>query len=122
MTDEELIALLSDVESDLVERKSSLSEKGKVCEAICAFANDLPNHRAPGVIFIGAADDGRPTGVPITDELLRELGDLRTNGNIHPFPSLVVEKRRLQDAEIAVLVVQPADAPPVRYQGRTGSA
>jgi ATP-dependent DNA helicase RecG len=118
MTDEELIILLTDLESDLVERKSSIAEKGKIAEAICAFANDLPNHRKPGVVFVGAADDGAPPGLPVTDELLRELSDLRTNGNIHPFPSLTVEKRRLRDADIAVLVVHPSDGPPVRYRGR----
>jgi ATP-dependent DNA helicase RecG len=49
-----------------------------VCEAICAFANDFPRTGQPGIVVIGQADDGTPTGLPVTDELLRELADLRT--------------------------------------------
>ena len=49
---QELRDLLRDIESDLVERKASLSEKDKIRQAICAFANDLPNHKKAGVIFI----------------------------------------------------------------------
>jgi predicted HTH transcriptional regulator len=43
---QELKDLLRDIESDLVERKASLSERDKIRQAICAFANDLPNHNA----------------------------------------------------------------------------
>jgi ATP-dependent DNA helicase RecG len=45
LTDAELEVLLRDLESDLVERKQSLSEDSatKVRQAICALANDLPD-------------------------------------------------------------------------------
>jgi predicted HTH transcriptional regulator len=46
MTDLELEALRTDIESDRVERKQSLSDKDKIRQAMCAFANDLPNHQA----------------------------------------------------------------------------
>lgn len=52
MRDEELAVLMREIESDRVERKSTLADRDKVCQAICAFANDLPNHRQPGVMFI----------------------------------------------------------------------
>jgi ATP-dependent DNA helicase RecG len=118
-SDEELEALLRDTESDLVERKAALTDKAKVCQAVCAFANDLPQHRAPGVIFIGADDKtGRPAGLPITDGLLRELADLRDQGEILPRPTIIVRKRRLLDADLAVVEVEPAVAPPVRYKGQ----
>jgi predicted HTH transcriptional regulator len=42
MDDRELELLLDDLESDRVERKASLNNKDRICEAICAFANDLP--------------------------------------------------------------------------------
>ena len=42
---------------------------------------------------------------------------MKTDGNIVPPPSLNVEKRVLQDKEIAVVAVQPSDSPPVRYRG-----
>lgn len=41
MRDSELEALLADLESDRVERKASLTERERIREAICAFANDL---------------------------------------------------------------------------------
>jgi len=53
MNDQELLELLADLESDRVERKACISDAGDVCRAICAFANDLPDHRKPGVLFVG---------------------------------------------------------------------
>jgi ATP-dependent DNA helicase RecG len=119
MTDAELERLLADVESDRSERKQSLAERDKIREAICAFANDLPNHAAPGVLYIGAKDDGSCAGLAVTDELLRTLADMRSDGNIVPIPSLTVQKKVLNRCEMAVVTVEPSDAPPVRYRGRT---
>jgi len=119
-SDAELEALLVQTESDMAERKESwrgdAPEKGR--QAICAFANDLPDHRKPGVLFVGANDKGDPSSLPITDELLQTLASTKTDGKIVPLPTLTVEKRLLLGMEIAVVTVQPADAPPVRYDGR----
>lgn len=119
-TDRELEQMLADLESDLVERKESFKGDAPttVREAVCAFANDLPDHRRAGVVFIGAKDDGSPAGLSITDELLRQLGDIKTDGNTLPPPTLVVNKNALRGTEMAVITVQPADSPPVRYKGR----
>jgi ATP-dependent DNA helicase RecG len=119
MTDQELEALLRDLESDRTERKASLADKDRICEAICAFANDLPAHREPGVLFIGINNNGTCANLPITDALLLEIADIRTSGNILPLPDMLVQKRVLNNCEIAVVIVQPADAPPVRFRGRT---
>ena len=120
-TPAELERMLTDVESDLVERKESMrgDVPTKVREAVCAFANDLPDHRQAGVVFVGARDDGTPAGLQVTDELLRTLADIKTDGNIVPPPVLAVAKHVLRGAEMAVVTVLPADSPPVRYQGRT---
>lgn len=119
-TDTELEALLDDLESDRVERKESF--KGdvpkKARQAVCAFANNLPGHDEPGVLFIGAKDDGTPSGLAITDELLRALADMRSDGNILPLPVMSVDKRHLKGADMAVVTVLPSDMPPVRYDGR----
>lgn len=119
MTDDELNALLDDLESDRVERKeswsASVSERGR--QAVCAFANDLPDHRKPGVIFVGVRDDGQPSGLPITEQLLTTLADIRSDGHTVPPPSLSVQKRVLKGCEVVVVPVLPADAPPVRYKG-----
>ncbi|MBU0995070.1 MAG: putative DNA binding domain-containing protein [Proteobacteria bacterium] len=119
-SDSELEALLNALESDRIERKQSF--KGdtprKARQAICAFANDLPNHNKPGMLFIGANDDGSPSNIPITDELLRSLSDMKTDGNILSLPVLSVEKHVLKGAEMAVVTVLPSDMPPVKYEGR----
>lgn len=119
-SDVELESLLANTESDLSERKESLGGDAptKIREAICAFANDLPHHQRPGVIFVGARDDGSPSGAPITDQVLLQLADMKSDGNIVPPPSLTVEKRALAGETMAVVTVLPADAPPVSYRGR----
>lgn len=118
MDDAELTALLQDLESDRVERKVSSADGERLREAICAFANDLPNHRQPGVLFIGVSDDGSCAHLAITDTLLTTLAGMRSDGNITPFPTMTVQKKNLYGCEVAVIVVEPADAPPVRCRGR----
>lgn len=120
LSDSDLETLLDDTESDRAERKESWKgsapEKGR--QAVCAFANDLPNHQQMGVLFVGAKDDGSPSKVEITDELLLTLADIKTDGKTVPPPTIVVQKRRLKDSEMAVVQVWPAISPPVRYDGR----
>ena len=117
---EQLERMLKDIESDLVERKESFSGTAPktVREAVCAFANDLPNHHRPGVVFIGARDNGRPVGLEVSDTLLRELSDIKTDGNTVPPPTLTAAKHHLRGADMAVITVWPADSPPVKYRGR----
>ena len=119
-TDEELEVLLLDHESDLAERKESWQGDvpQKARQAVCAFANDLPDHRRPGVLFVGVRDDGVPSGLEITDRLLQSLSDMRSDGNILPSPFLVVEKRVLRGRQVAVVTVEPALSPPVRFRGQ----
>jgi ATP-dependent DNA helicase RecG len=118
MTDSELEALLLDLESDRTERKASIADKSRIRQAICAFANDMPDHQEPGVLYIGANDDGSCAGLEINDQLLQTLADMRSDGNILPIPTMIVQKRHLCGCELAVVIVQPSDFPPVRYQGR----
>lgn len=117
MTDAELTELLDALESDRVERKESAADGDKLRQAICAFANDLPGHGQPGVLFVGVDDAGRPTGLAVTDQLLQNLASMRGDGNILPFPSLTVQQRPLKGQTVAVVLVAPADAPPVRFKG-----
>lgn len=119
-TDEELLSLLNDTESDRAERKESFNGDvpKKARQAICAFSNDLSGHNQAGVLFIGARDNGDPSGVDITDKLLLSLADIKTDGNILPLPVLTVEKRALKGADMAVVTVMPSDMPPVKFEGR----
>ena len=125
-TDEELLQIIETGESDAVEFKESLSSGAseRIRERICAFANDLPDHRKPGLVLVGVKDDTTIGTTSITDELLRRLADMKTDGNIVPPPSLTVEKRMLRGKEIAIVTVQPSNSPPVRCRGaihiRTG--
>lgn len=119
LDDEEIAALARDVEAFNVERKRKLSsQKSKVEEAICAFANDLPGSGRPGYVLIGVDDDGRASGLPITDELLTELAAIRSDGNLLPFPRITVERRTLDGVDIAIVEVHPSPNPPVRLRGR----
>ncbi len=95
-----------------------MSDTGDIRQAICAFANDMPDHKQPGVIFVGVRDDGACANLPITDQMLRNLADMRSDGNILPFASMVVQKRTINGCEMAVVIVQPSDDPPVRFNGR----
>ena len=119
LTDEGLLQIIEDDESDRVEFKESLSGSAPkdMREAICAFANDLPDHKKPGFIFVGVGNDKTIVDLPVTGELLRQLADMKTDGNIVPPPSLTVEKRVLGGKQIAMVAVQPSDSPPVRFKG-----
>ncbi|MDE0363883.1 MAG: putative DNA binding domain-containing protein [Rhodospirillaceae bacterium] len=116
----ELEEMLADLESDLVERKESLQGDNprKIRQAVCAFANDLPDHQRPGVVFVGADDAGAPVGLAITDQLLLQLADVKTDGNIVPPPTMTVDRRVLLGTPVAVVTVMPSDTPPVRHRGR----
>ena len=120
LADRALEALLDDLESDRAERKEAWagSAPEKARQAVCAFANDLPGSDEPGVVFVGAKDDGRPAGLVVTDQLLLTLAGIKSDGQIIPPPTMTVEKRRLKGADMAIVTVWPADAPPVSYGGR----
>ena len=118
LTPEFVQQLLSDLESDRVERTVSTTNTDKFAQAICAFGNDYPGHRQPGYLMVGAADDGSLSGLTVTDELLRNLAAIRSDGNVLPPPAMTVEKVVLPAGELAVVTVQPSTVPPVRYKGR----
>ena len=118
LTEQELHVLWREGESFRVEFKERLVSE-PIREAICAFANDLPGSGQTGVVMIGVRDNGDVAGMEVTDELLRTLTDMKTDGNILPLPSMTVGKRVLQGREIAVIAVEPSDSPPVKYKGQT---
>lgn len=108
-------ALLSDLESFRVERTASTSKTDKFCEAICAFANDMPGTGKPGYLFVGVDRNGKPTGIDVDERLLEDLAALRDNGNILPIPSMNVFKESIDAKAFAVMEVHPSDTPPVRF-------
>lgn len=118
MNENDLRELIANHEADRVEFTTSTSDTTKFSEAVCAFANDLPNHGKPGYLIIGVDDSGTIRGVNVTDQLLQSLGALRSAGNIQPLPDISVEKISTADGDVAVVTVQPSPLPPVRYRGR----
>ena len=118
-SDVDLLKIISEGETDRVEFKESLSGSTpeRIREAICAFANDMPGHGAPGLVFVGVKDDRTVVGISATDRLLQQLADMKTDGNILPPPTLSVERRMLQGKEIALVNVEPSNSPPVRCRG-----
>lgn len=118
LKDSELLRLIEARESDRVERTVSTANTDKFGEAVCAFANDFPNHKQPGYLIIGVHDDGRVSGLTVTDRLLTRLSGLAYNVNIEPLPAMTVQPYKLSDGEVVVVEVMPSDLPPVRYKGR----
>lgn len=118
LSDAELIRLIKGGESDRVEFTVATRDMDKLRRTICAFANDLPNHDQPGVLFVGLDDDGECAGLSIDDSLLQQFGGLRGDGKTHPFPSMTVAVRELLNCQVAVIQVEPSDNPPVKVDGR----
>lgn len=119
LSEKELRQLLEEFESDRAERTVSVNNTDKFSEAICAFSNDFPNHKQPGYLIIGADDKtGKIMGVPITDQLLRDLAAIRNNGQVLPQPAMTIQKFSFPEGELAVVEVFPCPFPPVRYRGR----
>ena len=118
LNEEQLNALMADLESYTAERTESTTNADKFGQAICAFANDLPNHRRHGYLLIGVKDDGALAGIKVTDDLLKNLAGIRSDGNILPQPMMNVAKLSLVGGDVAVVEVHPSDLPPVRFKGR----
>ncbi len=118
LTDDELEMLLLQGESDRIERKRNANDMDRIREAVCAFANDLPDHRAPGVVYVGVEDDGTCSNLAIEDDLLQRLGQIRDDGAITPFPALEVRRATVGKCGMVVVVAYPSENPPVRFRGR----
>ncbi len=101
-----------------MEFTTSTTKTDKFGEAVCAFANDLPNRREPGYLVVGVDDHGTVSGLTVNDELLRNLGALCSNVNLEPLPGMAVQKFTLPEGDVAVVEVRPSKLPPVRYKGR----
>lgn len=116
LSDAQLEQLAND-ESARSEFKESLSDKANIKRTICAFANDLTDHRAAGVVFIGLRADGTSARLTVTEELERTAAAFRSDGGLLPMPSLLVRRTRIRNCDVLAIEVEPAAAPPVRLGG-----
>lgn len=64
MQEYEIRALISDLESDRIERTISFKED-KLGSAVCALSNDFPNNKQSGYILLGIKDNGKVAGISI---------------------------------------------------------
>jgi len=118
LSDNELRDLLSTGEADHVEKTISVTDTEKFGEAICSFANDLADRRAPGVLFIGVRDNGDCANIAVSEQLLQTLMGFRTDGTILPPPTIHVRRHSLDGCQMAIVEVQPAVSPPLKFKGR----
>lgn len=110
--------MMQDLESDRIERTVSFRED-KLGPAVCALSNDFPNNKKPGYIILGVDDSGSLQGLSIGDEELQKIGNIKSNGNVLPQPSLTVTPVfHLEGGDVVVIEVRPSLYPPVRYDGR----
>lgn len=60
ISESQLLALLTDIETSQVEHTVSLGNTNKFCQAVCAFSNDFNRSGKPGYQLVGGDDSGRP--------------------------------------------------------------
>lgn len=118
ITEQQLIALLPQLEDDRLEKTVSTTDADKYGEAICAFCNDLGATNRPGYLIIGVHDNGKPAGLKIDEKFLQFLLGYRTDGRTVPPPAMIVKKFSLDEGDLAVVEVQPSHVPPVRWKGK----
>ena len=118
LTKDELIHLMTDLETETVERTRAFDKADKMGQAICAFANDLSGRNKPGYLLLGVNNDGTLSGKRIDDQHLTALGGLKTEGNLLPPPAMSIEPFHFEDGDVVVIEVFPSAYPPIRYQGQ----
>lgn len=118
ITAKELQKLIHNGESARVEFTESFSKStaDKAGEAICAFANDLPDTKEPGYFIIGIHDDRSFSNPDIDEQMIQSLLSFRDDGRIMPRPVINVEKIQLLEGEVLLTEVLPSYLPPVRYK------
>jgi ATP-dependent DNA helicase RecG len=111
--------MLRDLESEKIERTTSVNDTDKFARTICAFSNDLYNSGKNGYLLIGVDDNGTLAGLKAIDRQLQSLGSLRSDGNILPQPIMSVSTFSFKAGDVIAIEVQPSPFPPVRYKGKT---
>lgn len=119
LTREEIRYWLISTETARVERTISTGDMDKFSEAICAFSNDMAASGKPGYLILGAHNDGRLSGLRVTDDLYKKIAGIRSDGNILPIPLMNVEKMDFPEGDLLIVEVKPSLFPPVKYRGRT---
>ena len=115
---EKILQLMSNLESENIERTRAFDKADKMGQAICAFANDIGDRKQPGYLLLGVEDDGSFSGKHITDEQLTALAGFKSEGNLLPPPSMTIYHESFAEGDVAVIEVFPSSYPPIRYKGQ----
>jgi ATP-dependent DNA helicase RecG len=111
ITQEQLLALLPQMEDDRYEKTISTTGTDKFGEAICAFSNDLGDTKRPGYLVIGAHDNGAIAGLKLDEKFIQTLLNFRTDGRIVPPPAMFVNRFSFPEGDIAVVEVRASHVP-----------
>lgn len=112
-----LAKLIGGSERDNIEWKRDAKNRDQIRRAICALGNDLPE-RGRGHLIVGVQDDGSPTGLVVTDDLILTIVNLRDEARILPRPVLTVSKESLGNADCVHVTVESCCSISTPFQGR----
>ncbi|MCA6364676.1 MAG: putative DNA binding domain-containing protein [Bacteroidetes bacterium] len=118
MTPDELRQLIQGIETDRIEKTESETNTDKFGEAICAFANDFPDHQQPGYLILGVTDNNEIKGVTNAEKVMLTISNLRSGGNLSSPPALTTESIDIDGRQVVVVKVFPHIAPPLKFKGR----
>ena len=119
---EKILQLMSNLESENIERTRAFDKADKMGQAICAFANDIGDHKQPGYLLLGVEDDGSFSGKRITDEQLTALAGFKSEGNLLPPPSMTIYHESFDEGDVAVIEVFRLHILPSGIKGKFGFA
>ena len=96
-------ALMAAMESELVERKHSVSDRIGIRQNILTFADVLLCHSRPGVILVGGEEDGRSAALNGTDQFLSSLTQMKDDDNFVPLPSPSGRVQHFDGCDVAAI-------------------
>ena len=78
-------------ESWRLEKTIGLKDTTKFGEAICSFANDLPDEGMPGYLLIGVDKHNKIAGMQLDESIEQNLLDFSKDGRIIPAPVIMTK-------------------------------
>ncbi len=103
-------------ERDDVEWKRDGHDRDLLRKAVCALANDLPEHSC-GHLLVGVRNDGTTAGLTVDDALILQVTNIRDEARILPRPVMTVGKATFAGGECVHVRVEAARMRPVRFDG-----
>lgn len=111
---DQIKALVSQGESNVLEFKKSTSALHAAFETACAFLN-----AEGGTVLIGVADNGKIIGQPVSDKTRREIA--AEMSRFEPAAQLAINISYVpvaNEAQVIVIKAQVGEHPPYAYDGR----